>query len=482
MGGFFGVASKSDCVSDIYFGTDYHSHLGTRRGGLAITNPSGKIDRRIHDISNAQFRSKFDSEITSFSGNTGFGVISDTEDQPLIISSQLGTFAITTVGKINNTDEILDLAFASGCSHLAESSDGEPNPTEIVAMLISRSNSMVAGIEYAQKVIDGSCSILVLSGNKIYAARDRYGRTPVILGRKPGSYAVTMETTAFPTLDYELFRELGPGEIVEITADGVCQLRTPGRAMKMCSFFWVYYGYPSSCYEGVNTESARYRNGEDMAEQDKDILENIDTVSGIPDSGIAHAVGYAHAAKKPYRRAFVKYTPTWPRSFTPPSQKLREQVARMKLIPVMEQIQGKRLLFCDDSIVRGTQLRDTVGRLYRRGAKEIHMRSSCPPLLYGCRFLNFSRSRSELDLAARRAIARLENGDTSDETIKQYLEYGSPKYLAMVEEIRKELNLTSLKFQKLESLIKSMGLNPDKVCTYCWNGKDINDETPEFEQ
>ncbi|MBE6391817.1 MAG: amidophosphoribosyltransferase [Lentisphaerae bacterium] len=481
MGGFFGVASKSDCVSDIYFGTDYHSHLGTKRGGIAVTNPAGKIDRRIHDISNAQFRSKFDSEIGSFSGNTGMGVISDTEDQPLIISSQLGTFAIITVGKINNVDEILDLAFASGCSHLAESADGEPNPTEVVAMLISRSNSMVAGIEYAQRVIDGSCSILILSGNKLYAARDRYGRTPVILGRKPGSYAVTMETTAFPTLDYEMFRELGPGEVVEITADGVSQLRTPGRTMKMCSFFWVYYGYPSSCYEGVNTESARYRNGENMAEQDKDILPDIDTVSGIPDSGIAHAVGYAHAAGKPYRRAFVKYTPTWPRSFTPPNQKLREQVARMKLIPVLEQIQGKRLLFCDDSIVRGTQLRDTVGRLYRRGAKEIHMRSSCPPLLFGCRFLNFSRSRSELDLAARRAIARLENGNTSDEVIKQYLEHGSPKYNAMVDEIRKELNLTSLKFQKLESLISSMGLQPDKVCTYCWNGRDVNDEIPDFD-
>ena len=481
MGGFFGVASKSECVSDVYFGTDYHSHLGTRRGGMAFTNPSGKIDRRIHDISNSQFRTKFDSEIGSFSGNTGFGVISDTEDQPLIISSQLGTFAIVTVGKINNVDEILELAFASGCSHLAESGDGEPNPSEVVAMLISRSNSVVAGIEYAQKVIDGSCSLMILMGNRIYAARDRYGRTPVIIGRKPGAYSVTMESTAFLNLDYELFRELGPGEIAEISADGVRQLRAPGRAMKMCSFFWVYYGYPSSCYEGINTESARYRNGEDMAQKDSELLKNIDTVSGIPDSGIAHAVGYAHAAGKPYRRAFVKYTPTWARSFTPPNQKIREQVARMKLIPVQEQISGKRLLFCDDSIVRGTQLRDTVGRLYRRGAKEIHMRSSCPPLLYGCRFLNFSRSRSELDLAARRAIARLENGNVSNEVIKQYLEYGSPKYEAMVEEIRKELNLTSLKFQQLESLIKSMQLPADKVCTYCWNGRDINDETPDFD-
>ena len=481
MGGFFGVAAKEDCISDLYFGTDYHSHLGTRRGGIAVANPEGGIDRSIHDISNSQFRSKFDDEIGSFSGATGIGVISDTEDQPLIITSQLGTFAIVTVGKINNIDEIINLAFASGCSHLSESGNGEPNPTEVVAMLISRSNSMAAGIEYAQRVIDGSCSMMILSGNRIYAARDRYGRTPVIIGQKDGAFALTMETTAFPNLDYDLYKELGPGEIVEVTCNGVRQLRAPGKTMKICSFFWVYYGYPSSCYEGINTESTRYRNGEAMVARDKDILPEIDSICGIPDSGVAHAVGYANAAGKPYRRAFVKYTPTWPRSFTPPSQKVREQVARMKLIPVQEQIAGKRLMFCDDSIVRGTQLRGTVARLYKRGAKEIHMRSSCPPLIFACRFLNFSRSRNKLNLAARRAIEKLENGNLTPEILKEYLVFESPKYLAMVEEIRKELKLTSLKFQKLEDLIKAIGLPQDKVCTYCWNGRDVNDECPEFE-
>ena len=481
MGGFFGVASKGDCVSDLYFGTDYHSHLGTRRGGIAVANSKGGIDRRIHDISNSQFRSKFDDEIGSFEGHCGIGVISDTEDQPLIITSQLGTFAITTVGRINNVDEIIELAFSGGCSHLCESGDGEPNPTEIIAVLISRSNSIAAGIEYAQRVIDGSCSLMMLFNDRIYAARDRYGRTPVIIGHKDGAYAVTMETTAFPNLDYDVYKELGPGEIVEITPDGVRQLRAPGRTMKICSFFWVYYGYPSSCYENINTESTRYRNGELMVEDDRDVLDKIDSICGIPDSGVAHAVGYANAAGKPYRRAFVKYTPTWPRSFTPSSQKVREKVAKMKLIPVQEQIAGKRLMFCDDSIVRGTQLRDTVGRLYKRGAKEIHMRSSCPPLIFGCRFLNFSRSRNQLDLAARRAIAKLENGDLSPKTIKEYLVYGSEKYNAMVEEVRRELNLTSLRFQKLEKLIKAIGLPQEKVCTYCWNGRDVNDEMPDME-
>jgi len=481
MGGFFGVVSSGDCVSDLYFGTDYHSHLGTRRGGIAVARKDGGIDRRIHDISNSQFRSKFDDEIGGFSGSCGIGVISDTEDQPLIITSQLGTFAISTVAKINNIDEIIEQGFSSGCSHLSESGDGEPNPTEVVAMLISRGNTVPAGIEYAQRVIDGSCSMLILRKDRIYAARDRYGRTPVIIGRKPGSFAVTMETTAFPNLDYELLRELGPGEIVEITADGVKQLTPPGRTCKICSFYWVYYGYPSSCYEGVNTESTRYRNGAIMAENDKDILPEIDSICGIPDSGVAHAVGYSNAAHKPYQRAFVKYTPTWPRSFTPQDQKIREKIARMKLIPVEEQIRNKRLLFCDDSIVRGTQLRDTVGRLYRRGAKEVHMRSACPPLIFGCRFLNFSRSRSELDLAARRAISRLEGGHVTPEALKEYLTFESPKYLQMVEEIRKDLNLTSLKFQKLESLIKAIGIPQERVCTYCWNGRDVEEEAPEFE-
>ena len=345
-------------------------------------------------------------------------------------------------------------------------------------MLIDRKESIVDGIEYAQKVIDGSCSILVLINNKIYAARDRYGRTPVILGEKEGAFAVSMESTAFPNLDYRFKYELGPGEIVEITSKEVIQKRAPGDTMKICAFFWVYYGYPSSCYEGINTESARYRNGESMAEADRDFVNEIDSVCGIPDSGIAHAIGYANAAGKPYRRSFVKYTPTWPRSFMPQNQAARDLVARMKLIPVQEQIENKRMLFCDDSIVRGTQLRDTVVRLYERGAKAVHMRSACPPLLFGCKFLNFSRSRSELDLAARRAIARLETREITDEVIQEYLEYGSPKYEAMVEEVRKELHLNTLKYQSLDRLIASIGIDPAKVCTYCWTGRDVEDETP----
>ena len=423
MGGFFGVVADHDCVCDIFYGTDYHSHLGTKRGGLAVCDPENRITRRIHDITNAQFRSKFDDEIGKFFGNSGIGIISDYEDQPLIISSKFGTYAIVTVGKINNIDELARQAFDRGFSHFSESSYGELNPTEITAMLIDRKESIVDGIEYAQKVIDGSCSILVLINNKIYAARDRYGRTPVILGEKEGAFAVSMESTAFPNLDYRFKYELGPGEIVEITSKEVIQKRAPGDTMKICAFFWVYYGYPSSCYEGINTESARYRNGESMAEADRDFVNEIDSVCGIPDSGIAHAIGYANAAGKPYRRSFVKYTPTWPRSFMPQNQAARDLVARMKLIPVQEQIENKRMLFCDDSIVRGTQLRDTVVRLYERGAKTVHMRSACPPLLFGCKFLNFSRSRSELDLAARRAIARLETREITDEVIQEYLEY-----------------------------------------------------------
>ncbi len=481
MGGFFGVVSNQDCVCDIFYGTDYHSHLGTKRGGLAVCDAENRITRRIHDITNAQFRSKFDDDIDKFCGNSGIGIISDYEDQPLIISSKFGTYAIVTVGKINNIEALARQAFENGFSHFSESSNGELNPTEITAMLIDRRDSIVDGIAYAQKVIDGSCSILVLINNKIYAARDRYGRTPVLLGEKPGSYAVTMESTAFPNLDYSLKHELGPGEIVEMSADGIIQKREPGSTMKICAFFWVYYGYPSSCYEGVNTESARYRNGESMAADDAEMLSEVDSVCGIPDSGVAHAIGYANAAGKPYRRAFVKYTPTWPRSFMPQNQAVRDLVARMKLIPVQEQIENKRLLFCDDSIVRGTQLRDTVVRLYERGAKAIHMRSACPPLVFGCKFLNFSRSRSELDLAARRAIARLETRELTDDVLREYLEYGTDKYDAMVEGVRKELNLNSLKYQELGKLLDSIGVPREKVCTYCWTGRDVEDETPKIE-
>lgn len=476
MGGFFGVVSQDDCVCDLFYGTDYHSHLGTKRGGMAVSTPEGRITRRIHDISNTQFRSKFDDDLDDFSGRCGIGIISDYEDQPLIITSKLGTYAIVTVGKINNLEELVHAAFDGGCSHFSEMSEGEVNPTEVIATLINRQDNIVCGIEYAQKVIDGSCSILILHNQSIYAARDRYGRTPVIIGEKVNALAVTMESTAFPNLDYEVRYELGPGEIVELADGRLLQKRPPGGTMKMCAFFWVYYGYPSSSYEGVNSEVARCRNGASMAACD-DV--DIDSVCGIPDSGIAHAVGYSNAVKKPYLRAFVKYTPTWPRSFMPQNQLARNLVARMKLIPVREQIEGKKLLFCDDSIVRGTQLRDTVKRLYDRGAVEVHMRSACPPLLFGCRFLNFSQSRSEGELVARRAIAHLEGSDNpTDEVMAKYLEYGSPAYEKMVECVGRDLNLTSLRYQKLERLIEAIGLPPEKVCTYCWSGKDVEESNP----
>ena len=482
MGGFFGVVSETNCVEDLFYGTDYHSHLGTRRGGLAVFRDNGKFFRSIHDITNAQFRSKFDGELDELCGKAGIGVISDTEDQPLLISGRTGTFAIVTVGKINNQDDIVYHLFEHGYCHMAEHTDGELNPTELVAMLICRKHNIVEGLEYAQKIISGSCSILVLTKDAVYAARDRYGRTPVVIGRKPGSTAVSMETSAFPNLEYRLVHELGPGEIVEIQADKTIVHREAGSTMKICTFFWVYFGYPSSCYEGVNAESARYRNGASLAAADKAILPEIDSICGIPDSGIAHAIGYSNASSRPYLRSFVKYTPTWPRSFMPQNQQKRSLVAKMKLIPVEDQIKDKRLLFCDDSIVRGTQMRDTVVRLYDYGAKAVHMRSACPPLLYGCKFLNFSRSKSEMDLAARRAIAKLEkNENVSEETIQKYLVYDSPEYLAMVEEIRKEMNVTTLKYQKLEKLLDAIGIPKEKLCTYCWNGKDVDDETPKLD-
>ncbi|MEA4862347.1 MAG: amidophosphoribosyltransferase [Victivallaceae bacterium] len=469
MGGFFGVTGHGDCVSDLFYGTDYHSHLGTRRGGMAVYDGDGRITRSIHDITNAQFRSKFDDDLASFSGCSGIGIISDFEDQPLLISSQLGRFAIATVGKINNIEELTGRLLRNRFAHFAETgNDSEPNPTELVAALISEHGKFADGIRHAQNVIDGSCSILILHENTIYAARDLYGRTPVIIGEKPGEgFAVTMETTAFPNLGYNLKHELGPGEIVEITADKLVQKREPLSEMQICAFLWVYYGYPSSCYEGINTETVRYANGSLIAEDD-DV--EVDSICGIPDSGIAHAIGYSNYCKVPYQRSFVKYTPTWPRSFMPQNQSVRNLVAKMKLIPVEQQIRGKRLLFCDDSIVRGTQLKDTVVRLYDAGAKEVHMRSSCPPLVFGCKFLNFSRSRSEMDLAARRAIEKLEGGAPSDEALAKYLSFGSPEYLEMVEEIRRDLNLSSLKFQSLDNLVKAIGLPKEKLCTYCWDG------------
>ncbi|MBR1966734.1 MAG: amidophosphoribosyltransferase [Lentisphaeria bacterium] len=474
MGGFFGAVSKNDCIGDIFYGTDYHSHLGTQRGGMAVCNDNGRIIRRIHDITNSPFRSKFDDEIDLFHGKAGIGIISDLEDQPLTIYSNLGSYAIATVGRLNNLDELAKKAFSRGMSHFSEMNHGEFNPTEVVATLINEKDSIVDGIKYAQEQIDGSCSILILTNGRIYAARDRYGRTPVIIGEKEDGFAVTMESTAFPNLGYSLKYELGPGEIVEIDSDKVVQKKAPGDTCKICAFLWVYYGYPSSIYEGVNAECARNRNGASMANDD-DV--EIDSVCGIPDSGIPHAVGYSNAKHKPYERSFVKYTPTWARSFMPQNQKMREFVAHMKLIPIQEKIEGKRLLFCDDSIVRGTQLKDTVKFLLARGAKEVHMRSACPPLVFGCKFLNFSRSRSELDLAARRAIQRLTGKDElTDEEIREYTIFGSEKYKVMVEEIRRELNLSSLKFQELDKLIAAIGIEKEKICTFCWTGKDVEEK------
>ncbi len=464
MGGFFGVAGKSDIVGDLFYGTDYHSHLGTKRGGLAVGNGEG-IVRYIHNIENAQFRSKFGDDVGKLHGTRGIGVISDYEDQPLLIRSHLGNFAIATVGVIKNIDELVARAFKAKCLHFSEMRGGEINPTELVAAIIDQKDTFEDGIRYVGEMIRGSCSILLLTDHCVLAARDKFGRTPVALGRKPGAYAASLETCAFPNLDFEIDRYLGPGEIVRITADGFETVVPPGDQLQICSFLWVYYGYPASSYEGINVETVRNRCGALLARHD-DV--RVDLVAGIPDSGIGHGLGYAAEAGVPFRRPFVKYTPTWARSFMPQSQGVREQVAKMKLIPIREIIQGKRLLFCEDSIVRGTQLKDTIQRLYESGAVEVHMRPACPPLAYGCKYLNFSRSRSEMDLAARRAIAALEGPEPGD--LRDYVRSGSEKYEAMVEWISRTLSLTSLRYQSLEDLIAAIGLPKDKLCTFCWDG------------
>lgn len=464
MSGFFGVAAKTDCVADLFYGTDYHSHLGTMRGGLATWVPNRFI-RFIHDITNAQFRSKFEDDLPQLEGNLGIGVISDFEDQPLIIRSHLGMYALATVGRILNLDELADEAFRGRATHFSEMGGSGINPTELVATLINREDSFKAGIQYAQQVIKGSCSVLLLTEDSIYAARDRLGRTPIVIGSKPGAYAATLETCALPNLEYDVDRYLGPGEIVRLTADGVETLQAPGGEMQICAFLWVYYGYPASSYEGINVEAVRNRCGAALARAD-DI--KVDLVAGIPDSGTGHAIGYANEAHIAYGRPFVKYTPTWPRSFMPQDQRVRDLVARMKLIPIREVIQGKRVLFCEDSIVRGTQLRDTVRRLFEYGAKEVHMRPACPPLVYGCKFLNFSQSRSELDLAARQAIKELEGED--DKHLEDYADPDSERHAKMVERVRQQLGLTSLKYQRLDDLVEAIGLPKGRVCTYCWDG------------
>jgi len=464
MGGFFGVVSKDDCVNDIFFGTDYHSHLGTKRGGMAVLGENG-FKRSIHDISNAPFRSKFDDDLQKFRGRKGIGVISDFEDQPLIINSHLGAYSIVTVGVIKNFEALIKEAYGKRTTHFSEMSGGEINPTELVATLINQEANFVDGITRAQESIEGSCSILLLTHGGIYAARDRLGRTPIVIGKKPGAFAAAFETCSFPNLDYETMKYLGPGEIVLMTDDGVTTVKEPGSRMQICSFLWVYYGYPPSSYENINVEAVRNRCGAALAKND---ATPIDVVAGIPDSGVAHAIGYANESKTPYQRPFIKYTPTWPRSFMPQDQSIRDLVAKMKLIPVRELIHGKRILFSDDSIVRGTQLKDTIQRLYDYGAKEVHMRPACPPLVYGCKFLNFSRSRSALDLAGRLAIKELEGSDEAH--LEEYASGKGDRYCAMVERIRLRLGLTTLQYQQLEDLVEAIGLPKEKLCTYCWDG------------
>jgi amidophosphoribosyltransferase len=433
---------------------------------MAVRNGQG-FSRFIHDITNSQFRSKFENDLPKLAGSTGIGVISDYEDQPLIVGSHHGTYAIVTVAKLDNLEQLASAAFKRRGGHFLEMSGNEINPTELVAHLIDQGDSFAQGIRKAQEAIEGSCSILLLTDDGIYAARDRLGRHPVVIGEKSGSYAATLETCSLPNLDYDIKRYLGPGEIVRLTPDGVEQLAPPGERMQICSFLWVYYGYPASNYEGINVEVVRYRCGEALARRDN---VEIDIVAGVPDSGTGHAIGYANAAGVPHQRPFVKYTPTWPRSFMPQDQRVRDLVARMKLIPIKEIIAGNRLLFCEDSIVRGTQLKDIIKRLFEYGAQEVHMRPACPPLVFGCKFLNFSRSRSELDLAGRWAIAELE-GDQPD-NLDKYADPESDEYEAMLEVIRKRLGLTSLKYQRLDDLVAAIGLPKERLCTYCWDGAE----------
>jgi amidophosphoribosyltransferase len=468
MGGFFGAVSKKDCVFDLFFGIDYHSHLGTRRGGMVVLNENG-FNRSIHNIENAPFRTKFEKDVLEMKGQMGIGCISDYEPQPLLVRSHHGTYAITTVGKINNTKEIVDQLFKNGFSHFLEMSGGDINPTELVASIINQKENLIDGIKYVQELIDGSITLLLLNEKGIYVARDKYGRTPASIGYKEdGNYCVTFESFAYLNLGYKPYKELGPGEVCIVSPDGVTQLVQPGDKMRICTFLWVYYGYPSSSYEGLSVEKMRCNCGKYMARRD---TVRPDCVAGVPDSGMAHAIGYANESGIPFARPFIKYTPTWPRSFMPTMQEKRNLIAKMKLIPVHDLIEGKRLMLIDDSIVRGTQMRETTEFLYRSGAKEVHIRSACPPLVYGCKYLNFSRTKSEMELITRKTILKLE-GNTNPETLKMYVDPDSDKYKTMVEEIRKELHFTSLQFNRLDDLKKACEIDEDKLCTYCWDGNE----------
>ena len=473
MGGFFGAVSKQDCVLDIFFGVDYHSHLGTRRGGMILYDRERGFQRQIHNIENTPFRTKFEKDLADFSGCSGIGCISDTDPQPLLVRSHLGLYALTTVGIINNAEELVARYFSDHGHQFMAMSSGKVNSTELVAALINQADDIVSGILHAQELIDGSLTVLVLTKDGIIAARDRLGRLPVLIGQNEDGCCVSFESFAYHKLGYEDAYELGPREIVKVTADGFETLSPAGKDMRICAFLWTYYGYPNSNYEGVNVEVMRYRNGEIMARDDKKrgLADDVDYIAGVPDSGVPHAIGYANECGKPFARPFVKYTPTWPRSFMPANQKIRNQVAKMKQIPVPELIEGKKLLFVDDSIVRGTQLRETVEFLYESGAKEVHMRSACPPIMYGCKYLNFSSSNSEMELLARRTVQELE-GDEGQKHLEEYADANTERGQCMLKSICEKFGFSSLGYQSLDGLLEAIGLDRDKVCTYCWNGKE----------
>jgi len=472
MGGVFGVCSKNECVNDLFFGTDYHSHLGTSRGGMAVFDGQS-FSRAIHNIENSPFRSKFEPDIPDMHGYVGIGCISDMYPQPIIIYTKIGTFAVVTVGRINNKEELTEQLISSDNAYFTELSGGRVNDTEIVASLISRKNSIVEGITYAQSVIEGSMTMLVCADNGIYAARDSLGRTPLSVGIGDGGHCVSFESFAYINLGYRSCYELGPGEVAFITADEITPVVKPGSKMRMCSFLWTYYGFPTSDYEGVNVEEMRYRCGRSLADQDKaaGLPVEVDYVAGVPDSGTAHAIGYANRSGIPFARPLNKYTPTWPRSFMPQEQSIRDLIARMKLVPVNSLIENKRFLLVEDSIVRGTQMRGTADFLYAFGAKELHMRPACPPLLYGCKYLNFSRSTSEKELISRQVIDIIE-GEDGINHIDDYADYGSDRYRSMVKIICEKLNLTTLEYHSLDGLLTSIGINKCDLCTYCWNGKE----------
>ena len=473
MGGFFGTISKQDCVLDVFFGVDYHSHLGTRRGGMIVYDRKSGFQRQIHNIENTPFRTKFEKDITKFHGRSGIGCISDTDPQPLLVRSHLGLYAITTVGIINNAEELVERYFSDYGHQFMAMSSGAVNSTELTAALINQKGSLVEGIRYAQESIEGSSTILLLTEDGIIAARDKLGRLPVLIGRNDEGCCVSFESFAYQKLGYANAYELGPGEIVRVTAEGWETLAPPGEDMRICAFLWTYYGYPNSNYEGVNVEVMRTRNGEIMArdELERGTLPDVDCVAGVPDSGVPHAIGYANRSGRPFARPFIKYTPTWPRSFMPANQDVRNQVAKMKQIPVTELIESRKLLFVDDSIVRGTQLRETIEFLYGCGAKEVHMRSACPPIMYGCKYLNFSRSNSAMELIARKTVQELE-GDEGQKHLDEYADGTTERGKCLLRTICESMGFSSLGYQSLDGLLEAIGIDRKKVCTYCWTGKE----------